>query len=145
MLSRQPAMLALMTGPLRIGHVTFGVHTLLYAAITIALGYQSVTFALFTKVFAITEGFLPEDPWLARAFRHVTLETGLIAGALQIALGVVGGVAALWWWRSTGFGALESSRTMRVFIPAVMLGITGSQTVLASFFLSILGLRRRLL
>ncbi len=32
---------------------------------------------------------------------------------------------------------------MRVFIPAITIGITGSQTVLASFFFSILGLRRQ--
>jgi hypothetical protein len=46
-------------------------------------------------------------------------------------------------WQATGFGDLQAGQTMRVFIPAVTIGITGSQTVLASFFLSILGLRRQ--
>ena len=42
----------------------------------ILIGFQSVVFATFTKVFAISEGLLPEDPRLTRLFRYVTLEVG---------------------------------------------------------------------
>jgi hypothetical protein len=134
---------AVLPGPLRVGQVTLDIHTLLVGSAAIVIGWQAVVFAMLTKVFAITEGFLPEDRLLERVFRYVTLETGLVAGALQIALGLAGAAGAVWMWRSAGYGSLESSRTMRLFIPAIMLAVTGSQTVLASFFLSILGLRRR--
>jgi hypothetical protein len=123
--------------------IVLDVHTLLAAGGFIIIGYQAIVFGVLTKIFAITEGLLPEDPQLNRAFRHVTLETGLAAGALQILLGAGGALAALWHWRSTGFGHLEASQTMRVFIPSVTACITGSQTVLASFYLSILGLKRK--
>ena len=133
----------LLPGPLRLSWGRLDVHTLLGGAALIVIGYQAIVFALLTKVFAITEGLLPEDPQLTRACRFVTLETGLVFGALQIALGLAAALAALWEWRARGFGDLEASVTMRIFIPAVTLGITGSQTILASFFLSILGLRRK--
>ena len=127
----------------QIGGVRLGIHTLLAGAALFVIGYQAVVFAVLTKVFAITEGLLPEDVHLTRAFKYVTLEVGLVAGALQIVLGIGGMAAAFLYWRRAGFGSLEPSETMRVFIPAITACLTGSQTVLASFFLSILGLRRK--
>jgi hypothetical protein len=134
---------AVLPGPLRIFSATLDIHTLLAGAGFIVIGYQAVVFGMLTKVFAITEGLLPEDPQLSRLFKHVTLETGLLAGVVLVAAGVGGCVTALWLWRDTGFGMLQATRTMRLFIPAVTACILGSQTVMASFFLSILGLRRR--
>jgi hypothetical protein len=134
---------AVLPGPLRLGWGTLDIHTLLAGAGAIVIGWQALVFGALTKIFAITEGFLPEDPTLTRLFRHVTLETGLLAGAAQILVGLGGAGVAVLQWQATGFGDLQAGQTMRVFIPAVTIGITGSQTVLASFFLSILGLRRQ--
>lgn len=134
---------AVLPGPLKLGWGTLDIHTLLAGAGAIIIGWQALVFGALTKIFALTEGFLPADPVMNRLFRFVTLETGLIAGAAQILLGLGGAIAAVWHWQTTGFGDLQAGQTMRVFIPAVTIGITGSQTVLASFFLSILGLRRQ--
>ena len=41
---------------------TLDAHTLLFSSLSLICGYQSILFALFTKVFAITEGLLPKDP-----------------------------------------------------------------------------------
>src|SRR5437879_11334922 len=54
----------LLPGPGVIGGVVFDVHTLLYAATAVLLGFQAVSFAIFAKIFAITAGLLPEDPRL---------------------------------------------------------------------------------
>src|SRR5690606_13658537 len=106
-------------------------------------GFQALCFAAFTKIFAVTEGLLPEDPRLDRAFKVLTLEVGLVIGFLLIALGLIGSVLALSAWSATDFGRLDYSRTLRLTIPAIV-GLTlGCQTVFASFFLSVLGLRRR--
>src|SRR6185437_2821297 len=43
----------LLPGPRRIGTVGFDVHTLLFAAMAMLIGFQSIVFATFTKVFAI--------------------------------------------------------------------------------------------
>jgi glycosyltransferase involved in cell wall biosynthesis/SAM-dependent methyltransferase len=82
------AALWLLPGPRQIGHIFLDVHTLLYATVAILTGFQAVAFAFFTKVFAITEGLLPEDPRLTRAFRVFNLEKGLLAGTVLLAAGI---------------------------------------------------------
>jgi len=120
------------------------VHSLVYAATAVIIGFQTILFALFTKIFAINEGLLPEDPRLNRVFRVVTLEVGLALGALLLLAGVGGSLSALATWDSTSFGALDpSSPTMRIVIVSATALALGSQTILSSFFFSILGLRRR--
>ncbi|HEY0762554.1 MAG TPA: glycosyltransferase family 2 protein [Pyrinomonadaceae bacterium] len=132
----------LVLGPRVVDGITLDVHTLLYAAMAIVIGYQTVNFAIFTKVFAITEGLLPEDPRLNKLFRYVTLETGLIAGGLLFFGGLALSLYALSSWGAHSFGPLDPSHTLRLVIPAVALITLGLQTILSSFFLSILGLKR---
>lgn len=132
----------LLVGPRVVDGITLDVHTFLYAAIAIVIGYQTVIFAIFTKVFAITEGLLPEDPRLKTLFRYIKLETGILAGVLLLAAGIGLSVYALSFWSARSFGPLDPSQTLRLVIPAVTLIALGLQTVLSSFFLSILGLQR---
>jgi hypothetical protein len=134
---------AVLPGPVHFAWGTLDIHTLLAGTAFIVIGYQSIVFAILTKVFGITEGFLPENPSLSRAFKIVTLEVGLVFGVLEVLIGLAAALYAVLEWRRNDFGNLEASSTMRVFIPAVTLLIVGSQTIFASFFLSILGLRRK--
>ena len=123
--------------------IGFDVHTLLYAFVSVLLGFQLIAFATFTKVFAITEGLLPEDPRLTRAFRWITLETGLIVGGVLILMGIGGSIFAVSGWARESFGALNTERTLRIVMPSVFSLTMGVQIVFSSFFLSILGLSRR--
>jgi len=128
---------------LRIGRIHFDVHTLLFASLAIICGYQSVVFAVCTKVFAIAEGLLPMDRRMERAFHLVRLETGLATGAGAMVVGVSLLGYAINLWRVQAFGDLDYSSTMRWVIPGVTFTSLGFQTILFSFFLSVLGLRRR--
>jgi glycosyltransferase involved in cell wall biosynthesis len=130
----------LLAGPLRVGAVRLDIHTLLVAGFLALLGYQLVLFAVFTKIFAIRIGLHPPHPVLDTMFRYITLEVGLLAGALMVLGGIVGLVLAVLSWRAVGFGSLNPSLTMREVIPAVVLLAIGTQTVFASFFLSILSI-----
>ena len=133
----------LLPGPRKVGNVVFDVHTLLFAAMTTLIGFQSVVFATFTKIFAISEGLLPEDPRLTRMYRYMTLEVGLIAGVLLILAGAGAWVLGLEYWRIRQFGPLDPEKTLRIVIPGVVCFTLGFQVVLSSFFLSVLGLSRR--
>jgi glycosyltransferase involved in cell wall biosynthesis len=133
----------LLPGPRRIGHAMLDVHTMLYAATAILLGFQSVAFAVFTKLFAITEGLHPPDTLLTRLFPYITLETGLMIGAVLAAAGLGISVYAVDIWRTRHFGPLDYASTFRVVIPALLCLTLGVQTIFASFFLSVLGMRRK--
>ncbi|NJN64950.1 MAG: glycosyltransferase family 2 protein [Acidobacteria bacterium] len=132
----------ILPGPVAIGGVTLDVHTLLFASLAVLLGAQAVFFAVFTKVFALTEGLLPPDPRIDRLFEIFNLERGLIAGVLLTLLGLVGAVAAVWIWSSADFGDLEPQTMLRLAIPSTTAIALGVETIFASFFLSILGLKR---
>jgi glycosyltransferase involved in cell wall biosynthesis len=131
---------ALLPGPLVVGGVRLDIHTMLVAGFGALLGYQLVLFAVFTKFFAIRVGFHPPHPALQSLFRYVTLEVGLAAGTVLALIGLVTLVVAVASWSAVGFGNLNPDVTMREVIPAVVLTALGTQTVFASFFISILGI-----
>jgi hypothetical protein len=133
----------LLGGPRTIAGVTFDVHSLLYCAAVLIIGVQSTLFALFAKIFAVTEGLLPPDPTLDRLFRFVNLERGLIVGAGLTVAGLLTSAYAIGDWGAVYFGPVDPSRTMRMVIPGVTFLIIGFQLTLSSFFFSILGLARK--
>jgi hypothetical protein len=133
----------LLPGERTVGGVTFDVHTLLFAAFAVIVGYQSVVFAVLSKVFGITEGLLPPDQRLERLFRVLTLEVGLIGGTLLAIGGLAGSVWSLVSWGRQSFGPQSPSELLRLVIPSGLALAIGCQTIMASFFLSLLGVRRR--
>jgi glycosyltransferase involved in cell wall biosynthesis len=133
----------LLPGPRNLGGVSLDVHTLLVGGLACILGSQLISFAVFAKVFAVTEGLLPEDPRVNQLFRLLTLEVGLAVGVLTTLVGIGLLVYAVFLWGQKGFGPLDYRQSMRLVIPAVTLLILGVQTVFSSFFLSILRLARK--
>ena len=127
-----------------LGAVTFDAHTLLFASLAILCGYQSILFAILTKTFAINEGLLPEDPRMNRFFKLINLERGLITSSITLLVGLALLIMAINQWRLTSFGQLDYAQTMRLVVPGATLSALGFQTILSSFFVSILGMRRRL-
>ena len=119
------------------------VHTLLYAFGSLLVGFQLLASAVLAKVFAITEGLLPQDIRLNRMFEYIKLETGLAVGAALVIFGIAGSVWALASWAQTSFGPLNPESMLRLVIPSVFALMLGAQVIFSSFLLSILGLRRR--
>ena len=109
-----------------------------------SLATQAIWFAIGAKVFAISEGLMPDDQRPEQfLLRVATLERGLLAGSLSF----LGGIGLVLWiairWAAHGWGPLDYPSTMRVVIPGFALAALGFQTVLSSFFVSILGMRRK--
>lgn len=132
----------LVAGPVTLGNVTFDVDTLVAAAAAAVVGFQAVLFALLTKIYAIEEGFLPPDRRLERFVTTITLERGLAIGALIGLLGFSGLLASLVHWNLQDFGELNPRRSLRVVVPSAVALIVSCQTIFASLFASVLGIRR---
>jgi glycosyltransferase involved in cell wall biosynthesis len=128
---------------LQVGRVHFGLNTLVFASLAILCGCQSILFAVGTKVFAIREGHLPNDPRVDRFFSRFSLERGLISGSLALVIGVALLFVAVNQWRAVHFGNLDYDRTTRWVISGATLTAWGFQTILSSFFISILGVPRK--
>lgn len=127
----------------RIAGAELDVNALLFASLFVILGYQSILFAILTKGFAVAQGLLPSTRSVERFFAVFNLERGLLAGALVTIIGVALLTGVLLQWAAAGFGPLDYRATLRLSIPGVMFTALGVQTLLFSFFASILGLRRR--
>ena len=123
--------------------MTFDVHTLLFASLGILCGYQSILFAIFTKAFAISEGLLPEDQAPDSVFR-----------ARQSRERAAHGISGTAHWHCAPAGSGESMAISQLRksglcsnhafrVPGVTLTALGFQTILSSFFVSILGMRRK--
>ncbi|MGI8496351.1 MAG: glycosyltransferase family 2 protein [Gemmatimonadaceae bacterium] len=128
---------------LQVGGVTFGAHTLLFSSLAMICGYQSVLFGISAKTFAIGQGMLPLDERMARLYRTIDLERAIVLSLLVMGAGVALLIVSVNHWRAVHFGALDYARTMRVAIPGVTLTAIGFQTLLSSFFASVLGMGRR--
>ncbi len=126
--------------PWTVGHVTFDVHTMVYAMLALLLGFQGISFALTSKIYATQVGLVPPNPTMTRLFQYVTLETGLVVGAGVFAAGLALSLYAVWRWSQAGFGALDPVGMLRLVVPGAGAMALGVQVMLLSFFLSILGL-----
>ena len=134
---------ALLPGPLRVGAYNFDVDTLTYALGLVLIGAHIMVFAVSAKVFGVQAGFLPVNPRFERLFKHITLETGVLAGCLLflVGAGILG--YAIYLWHAAGFGALSPTRMLRLTLPSATLLLLGVEVIFSSFFLSLLGLNRR--
>ncbi len=128
---------------LTLGKVTFDAHTLIFASLALLCGFQSCVFAIFTKQFAISEGLMPEDNRLNRFFNVINLERGMAISAISLLVGIGLLLGAVNQWRLADWGKLDYAVTMRWVVPGFTLTALGFQTLLSSFFSSILGMRRK--
>ncbi|WP_206184505.1 glycosyltransferase [Thermoactinospora rubra] len=133
---------ALTFGPVEIGELAFDVDTLVGASAAVVIGFQAMLFAVFTHVYAAEEGFLPESRRVRKLVSIVTLEKGLVVGGLLALAGIVGLVMSLVHWQVRSFGELNPRESLRIVVPAATALIMSFQTIFASLFVSILGIRR---
>jgi glycosyltransferase involved in cell wall biosynthesis len=125
----------------QVGHVTLDVHTLLYAATFIVVGFQSMYFWAFAKIYGAREGIVPADPWFGSLRKLMTLEVGLLAAATLLVAGIGIAIYALGHWELSNFGNLSPEAEMRLVIPSSTAIILGFQIAYGAFFMSLLEIR----
>jgi hypothetical protein len=129
----------LLPGPRHLGRAVIDLHTMLFGAMFALTGAQIISIGLFAKVFSLTERFSRSQHSLERWLTHVTLEQGLIAGAILTLVGGSGAVWVLWKWIASGFGPLHE---VRIVISLSLCYLLGIQVIFTSFFISMLGISR---
>jgi glycosyltransferase involved in cell wall biosynthesis len=128
----------LLTGSRHLGGLRLDIHTLIYCAAAMIVGFQLFAFSVFAKLVAIATGMHPRNPRLERLRREGVLESGLAIGAVLVLAGLGGSTYAFWRWADVRFGELDPFRMMRIVIPAVLSLTLGIQVIFSSFYLSLL-------
>ena len=134
---------AVLAGPVTIAGARFDVNALIYFAFFVLIGFQAVLFAFLSRVYATQERLYPRSAGFSTILRSVTLERGLIAGALIALVGLILGGYSILDWSEHGFGAMDFASLARVVIPSATAGAIGVELIFFSFFFSTLQLSVR--
>ena len=143
-----PGLVLLLTGSLALGvllrsqltlfGMTLDIHTMLYAATAIILGFQLVSFSLFTRLLGVELKLLPENETILKFRSFFTVERLLILGIVFLILGAYLAISSFLSWRAAEFGGIDPSLVMRQVIPAIVLTICGLQVIIGSFFIGVI-------
>lgn len=121
--------------------LSLDIHTMLYASTAIVIGLQSVSFAIFSKFFAMNEKLLPENQKLKKILSYFTLERGVVVGSIFIIAGLAGSIYSVVLVGEGIFNVLGITTTMRIVIVSTTALLIGFQVIFSSFFFSILQLK----
>lgn len=121
----------------------FSLNTMLFSTGMIFCGYQSVLFSMLAKTYVVNEGLLPQDEFLNKFWKIFNLEKGILIGSISTMSGLFLLFFVLFQWFNIGLGILDNKITIDILIPALILTVIGFQTILFSFFASILGLKKK--
>jgi len=99
-----------------------------------------VSFAFITRVFSYNFGLLPNRPTLFNLFKYFNLEIGLGFGLILIIFGGILIIRAIINSYTPGFENIGFGNSVRLVFGSALSIIIGSQVILTSFVLSILGL-----
>ncbi|HET9183514.1 MAG TPA: glycosyltransferase family 2 protein [Candidatus Angelobacter sp.] len=132
----------LLPEPRRIGSIGLDIHTLFYCAIAVVVGFQAILFAIFANTFAVSEGLIPRNRGMDTISRLFNMELWLLLGSLLAIAGFGGVLYSVVVWGRHGFGTLAPGQVMRFAIPSGLALALGAQTILSSFFLSLLRMAR---
>jgi hypothetical protein len=128
--------------PLTARDVTFDVDTLVVASALVVSGVQSVLFWICAQVYAGSEGFLPNEPFVQRVLAKLSLERGIALGSIIGMAGLVGLVSSLTNWQGARFGQVNFEHALRLIVPSATALVVSSQLILGTFFLSLLGIKQ---
>lgn len=135
--------IAILNGPVRLGNVTFDVHTLFLAGTGLVLGYLAMCFGAIIRMFGMRERLLPEHKTLERLRLSPALEIGGGVGLLLISGGIILSAVALLNWGEAGFGPLEGGRLLRKVSMASILIMMGGTTFMTALIMGFLALPTR--
>ena len=115
-----------------------GIHTQLFAAAAMVLGWQTLLFALgavLARHCARLDTPHPRERWAMQWAQSPWLALG---GGVAAFAGLAACMALTLQWGRSGFGALDPEVAMRQIIPGVALMLIGTQSLLASVFFAAL-------
>jgi hypothetical protein len=134
----------LVSGPIQLGDKKLDVHTLVYTSGFILLGFQFISFYIFSRLYAATHGLWPaQEQFLDRFNKYFKLERGIAFGLLLFIAGIFLMVKSFLYWQHERFGNLDPVVVLRWVIPSVVLLVLGLQIIISFFYLSFLTIKSR--
>lgn len=115
------------------------IHPMFYSSLATILGYQLISFAAFSKVYAITH-LGDTDEKINRLFKYINLERATLVGILITLVGLSIYAYIFATWIKSNLGDLNQIKNSIVALTCVVIGI---QTFFSAFMFSIIGIKER--
>ncbi|WOK35345.1 glycosyltransferase family 2 protein [Sphingomonas sp. C3-2] len=128
----------LLPGDVHAGGITLSIHTLLFAAASVLIASQLLSFGMLASHFGVRERYWLAGPMLTKVSAWLSIDRACIVGGTMMLIGFAGAVAALASWAAGGFSATRPEMLMRLSIPSTLLLGVGLQLALTSFLLELL-------
>ncbi len=128
-------------GPVRVLGLHQSLNILIFSSLSTLMGYQVILLGIFARIYAVTHEFRPLTSGLHRAFGLFNLERGLLAGIVFLLIGAAISLSIAFRWIRIEPGSMFEIRLVLVASTMILLGL---QTIFSSFYLSMLGIDRRL-
>jgi len=103
----------------------------------IILGFQILIIWLFASEYSFTEGYTLKTAFFKRFYRYCKLEQGIMLGFLLFVIGI----GSNFYFLGNGFNCTEEITKTKIFLSSFILIMFGIQITLASFFISLIGLK----
>ena len=134
----------LIYGPVQLGNKKLDVHTLVYTSGFILLGFQFISFYIFSKTYAAIHGLWEgQEKFLYRFNKYFSLEKGMLFGFALFIAGLALTLKSFLYWEHAKFGDLDPVIVLRWVIPSVVLLVLGVQVIVSFFYLSFLTIKSR--
>ena len=127
----------ILSSPIIIKNIEFDINTLIYTSISTIIGFQLILYYIITLKYAEKTKFIPSTK-MSKKLIKITMNKGILIGAILVLIGIIGSIIALHIWSSTGFGNLIPNKMLRLTIPMLVLFVCGIQLMFSSFLLGIL-------
>ena len=129
----------LIVNRITINQVNFSIHTLLYCACSVIIGFSILQMYLIVKVYAYNHGFLPSNTvdWNSQCDENKIIAIGAALTLAGLILSIVGVES----WKASLLGDLDPEMTMRIVIPAVLCLVTGIQSISTGFVAGVMKIR----
>jgi glycosyltransferase involved in cell wall biosynthesis len=126
----------LVIAPLNIRGIIFDINTLLYSATMLIVGFNLISFHIYTKIYAIQAQFIKVDT--SSFVTKLNTEICVLCGFAIAFLGTALAVMAVAIWGQGSFGNLRPEEILRITIPSASLILVGIQLIFSGFFIDIL-------
>jgi len=110
---------------------------IILGSLGIILGFQILIMWFFASEYSFTEGYTLKAVFFERFYRYCKLEQGIMLGFLLF----VTGIGLNFYFPGKIFDYTEEYTKTKIFLSGFILIILGIQIVLASFFISLIGLK----
>lgn len=130
--------LALLPNGIRVGHVEFSIHTMIFAAMAVLIGSQLVGLSVLASRYGVIAGMWPESGVMRKLRNWFSMERACLIAAAMLVTGLAGAATATAIWANSGFGGMNPGELMRITIPSMLLCCLGVQTAVTAFFVGLL-------